>query len=266
MYYNIPDNLPPMDSICFVELADYNMKPTDLGVYVKIIDYDSREAFIPLTEISKWKTNLQKIFKHGKIYPCSVFSYDTNIINLSFMKIKEEKREPLLEQFMFAQKIVEIQTFLEEMGFKTDSLLDPSMYDDLSVKDLYNNILLNPNKYFGEKEAELIKTKIKIDFCESYKEFKLIICQEDGLNKLKQSLQLFSKYLESYLSDKLEIKLECVSSPVYCLKLKHMNLEDTFFTKIFNDFEILLQENNINALINELELKTYKDKKLHFVV
>ena len=139
MYYNIPDNLPPMDSICFVELADYNMKPTDLGVYVKIIDYDSREAFIPLTEISKWKTNLQKIFKHGKIYPCSVFSYDTKIINLSFMKIKEDKREGLLEQFTYAQKIIEIQIFLEEMGFKTDSLLDPSMYDDLSVKDLYNN-------------------------------------------------------------------------------------------------------------------------------
>jgi predicted unusual protein kinase regulating ubiquinone biosynthesis (AarF/ABC1/UbiB family) len=133
-------------------------------------------------------------------------------------------------------------------------------------KDLYNNILLNPNKYYEEKEAELIKTKIKIDFCESFKEFKLIICQEDGLNKLKKSLQLFSKYLESYVSDNLEIKVECISSPIYCLKLKHMNLEDTFFTKIFNDFELLLQENNIKALINELELKTYKDKRLHFVV
>ena len=84
MYYNLDNNLPPLDSICFVELAEYNMKPTDLGVYVKLIDYDMRDGFISLTEVSKWKVNFSKIFKHGKIYPCTVFSYDTNIINLSF--------------------------------------------------------------------------------------------------------------------------------------------------------------------------------------
>jgi translation initiation factor 2 alpha subunit (eIF-2alpha) len=265
MYYTLDNNLPPIDSICFVELADYNMKPNDLGVYVKLIDYDMREGFIPLTEISRWKTNISKIFRHGKIYPCTVFSYDTNIINLSFMKIKEEKREPLLEQFTYAQKIQEIQKFLEDNGVIIKSLLEPSMYDDLSVKTLYYNILESPEKYFGNEKGELVKTKIKTEFNEGQKEFKLIICQNDGLNKLKQSLQLFNSYLKKYVSENLEIKVECISSPIYSIKLKYTNLQDNFFTNIFSDFEVILQENNIKAIINELDLKKFKDKKLIFV-
>jgi translation initiation factor 2 alpha subunit (eIF-2alpha) len=265
MYYTLDNTLPPMDSICFVELADYNMKSNDLGVYVKLIDYDMRDGFIPLTEISKWKTNISKIFRHGKIYPCLIFSYDTNIINLSFMKIKEEKREPLLEQFMFAQKIKEIYKFLEDNKFEVKSVLDPSMYDDLSVKTLYYNILESPEKYFEKETCELVKTKIKTEFSEGQKEFKLIICQDNGLNKLKESLQLFSSYLQKYISENLEIKIECISSPIYSMKLKFINLEDNFFTNIFSDFERILQENNIKAIIDELELKTHKDKKLMFV-
>jgi translation initiation factor 2 alpha subunit (eIF-2alpha) len=182
------------------------------------------------------------------------------------MKIKEEKREPLLEQFMFAQKIHEIQKYLEDNKMKVTSLLEPSLYDELSVKTLYYNILETPEKYFEKEQSELIKTKIKTEFTEGQKEFKLIICQDNGLNKLKQSLQLFSSYLQKYVSENLEIKVECISSPIYSIKLKYINLQDNFFTNVFSDFEVILQENNIKAILNELELKTHKEKKLMFVV
>lgn len=259
MFYNIKDNMPPLDSICFVQLADYNIKSTDLGVYVKIIDYDMMDGFIPLTEISKYKINLQKVFKHDKIYPCVVFSYDKNLVNLSFFKIKEEQRNSLIREFVFANKINNIREFLKKNSFETSSLLEPSMYESLSVEKLFNEIIESPDKYFKEKESKLIKTKISCEPNEAIKEFILIVCQSDGLNKLKEALKLFQEYLTVFL--KCDAKIECVSSPTYSIRLKYINLDDNFFEELFEDFEGILAENNIHSLVEQLKLNVYKEKK-----
>ena len=258
MFYNTKDNMPPLDSICFVELADYNIKPTDLGVYVKIVDYDMMDGFIPLTEISKYKVNLQKIFKHNKIYPCVVFSYDKNLINLSFFKIKEENRSSLIREYVFANKINSIREFLKTNSFETSSLLDPTMYETLSVEKLFNKIVETPEAYFNEKQSELIKTKIKYEPTEALKEFKLIICQSDGLNKLKTALKLLQEYLSIFNYD---ATVECVSSPIYAIRLKYINLDENFFEETFNNFEQIMIDNNINSLIEQLNLNVYKEKK-----
>lgn len=259
MFYNTKDNIPPLDSICFVQLANYNIKPTDLGVYVKIIDYDMMEGFIPLTEISKYKINFQKVFKHDKIYPCIVFSYDKHLINLSFFKIKEEQRSRLIREFVFANKINNIREFLKKNSFETSYLLEPTMYESLSVEKMFNEIVETPDKYFNQKESELIKTRINCEPNEAIKQFKLIVCQSDGLNKLKHALKLFQEYLSE---SKYEAKIECVSSPIYSIRLKYINLDDNFFEVIFKEFEQLLANNNIHSLVEQLKLNVYKEKKI----
>lgn len=261
MFYNTNNNMPPLDSICFVQLADYNIKSTDLGIYVKIVDYDMMDGFIPLTEISKYKVNLQKVFKYDKIYPCIVFSYDKNLINLSFSKIKEEKKSSLVREFVFANKINNIREFLKKNCFEISSLLDPSMYESLLVEKLFNEIVETPDKYFNQKESELIKTKISCEPTEAIKQFKLIVCQADGLNKLKQALKMFQEYLSQF-NHIFEAKIECISSPIYSIRLKYINLNDSFFEKIFGDFEKILAKNNIYSLVEQLKLNVYKEKKI----
>jgi translation initiation factor 2 alpha subunit (eIF-2alpha) len=262
MFYNTKNNMPPLDSICFVQLADYKIKSTDLGVYVKIIDYDMIDGFIPLTEISKYKINLQKVFKYDKIYPCIVFSYDKNLINLSFSKIKEEERSSLIREFVFAKKINNIREFLKENSFEVESILEPSMYETLSVEKLFNEIVESPDKYFNKKKLELIKTKISCEPNEAIKEFKLIICQADGLNNLKKALNLFQEFLSNRESEhNYEAKIECVSSPIYSIRLKYILLDNNYFEDIFEMFKQILTDNDIKGLIEQLDLKVHKEKK-----
>jgi translation initiation factor 2 alpha subunit (eIF-2alpha) len=258
MFYNIKDNKPLLDSICFVQLAEYEIKSTDLGVYVKILDYDSIDGFIPLTEISKYKINLQKVFKHDKIYPCTVFSYEKNIINLSFIKIKEEKRNQLVREFSFAKKINDIREFLKKNSYETPALIDPMMYESLSVEKLYNNIIESPNKYYNIKESDLLKTKITYEPTEALKNFKLIICQEDSLNKLKLSLKLFQEY---FYERNIDAKIECISSPIYSIRIKYIKISETFFEEIFKKFEEILSNNKIHCILDEMDLNVYKSKK-----
>jgi translation initiation factor 2 alpha subunit (eIF-2alpha) len=273
MFYNQKDTLPILDTVCFVKLADYNIKPNDLGIYVKLVDYGDIDGFIPLTEINKYKVNIQKIFKYDKVYPCLVSSYEKDLINLSYMRIKEKERERLMEQFNFAQKIHTICTLVNEYNLKNNmgqiKLLESNMYDNSSIETMFNEILENPVKYFGEKSIEPIKNRIKIQPAESLKEFQLIICQEDGLNILKKTLKLFQNYIddnseEIKKANLIDVKIECVSSPIYAIRFSHLDTPNETITEIFNEFEKILEINNINAILTENELKTYKQKSKHF--
>jgi translation initiation factor 2 alpha subunit (eIF-2alpha) len=259
------NDLPPRDTYCFVKLSTkYNIKPNDLGIYVDLIDYDMMEAYVPLSELTKWKVNIQKIFKYDKIYPCIIHNIDTTnkFINLSYIKIKELERERLLEQFTYAQKLNEICKVLNENDSQNNIVLEQYMFNDSSVENLYKNVLENPIKYFGEENGKIINSRIKIELYESLKHFKLIICQEDGLNKLKNILTLFQSYLNE---NNISGLIECISSPIYCIRLKHDTLDETYFTDLFEKFQEIIDSVNMKVIFNELELKTYKEKRYEFI-
>lgn len=259
------NDLPPRDTYCFVKLSTkYNIKPNDLGIYVNLVDYDMMEAYIPLSELTKWKVNIQKIFRYDKIYPCIIHTIDTtnNFINLSYIKIKELERERLLEQFTYAQKLNEICEVANKNSSTKYSFLEQYMFNDSTIENLYKSVLENPIKYFSEETGEFIKSKIKIELYESLKHFKLIICQEDGLNKLKQILTLFQSYLNE---NNISGLIECISSPIYCIRIKHDTLDDDYFTNLFEKFQEIIDSVNMKVIFNELELKIYKEKHFEFI-
>lgn len=260
MFYK--ETKPPLDSICFVKLANYNIKNTDLGVYVKLVDYDMIDGFIPLTEISKYQINYNRVFKFDKIYPCLVHSYEKDLINLSFMRIKEKERERLQEQFVFAERINQLCETANKFSGENKKLLEHNMFNDSSVEQLYNNILENPINYFGNKAGMHLKEQIKSEPYESNKEFQLIICQEDGLNKLKFILNKFQEYITQ---NSFDGKIECVSSPIYAIRLKHIETEPEYLADIFDGFQKIIDDNNVKAMFKELELKTFKQKHYYFI-
>jgi translation initiation factor 2 alpha subunit (eIF-2alpha) len=267
MFYKqstLVNDMPPLDSYCFVKLSTkYNIKPNDLGLYVNLVDYDMIEAYVPLSELTKWKVNIQKIFKYDTIYPCIVHNIDkTNkFINLSYIKIKEPERERLLDQYKYAERINNICEIVNKDSSKKYKLLEQYMFNDSSVQELYTDILQNPIKYFGEENGISIKSRIKIELYESMKEFQLIICEEDGLNKLKLIQSKFQNYLNE---NNISGLIECVCSPIYCIRLKHDILDNDYFTKIFQKFQEIIDSVNTKAIFNERELKTYKEKRYEF--
>lgn len=270
MFYKqstLVNDMPPLDSYCFVKLSTkYNIKPNDLGLYVNLIDYNMMEAYVPLSELTKWKVNIQKIFKYDKVYPCIVHNIDTTnkFINLSYIKIKEPERERLMEQFNFAERINNICEIVNKENKENSQkykLLEQYMFDDKSVEELYSKILENPIKYFGEEYGIMIQSRIKIELYESLKEFKLIICQENGLNKLKDILNKFQNYLNE---NNISGLVECVSSPIYCIRLKHDMIDENYFSEIFQNFQEIIESVNTKAIFNELELNTYKQKRYDF--
>ena len=261
------NDMPPLDTYCFVKLSTkYNIKPNDLGLYVNLVDYDMIEAYVPLSELTKWKVNIQKIFKYDKVYPCIVHNIDkiSKFINLSYIKIKEPERERLMEQFNYAERINNICEIVNKENKDSSNkykLLEQYMFNDSSVEELYTSILENPIKYFDEEYGILIKSRIKIELYESMKEFQLIICQEDGLNKLKLVLSKLQLYLNE---NNIQGVVECVSSPIYCIRLKHDILQEDYFTEIFQKFQEIIDSINTKAIFNERELKTYKEKRYDF--
>ena len=252
MFYNY--KVPPVDSICFVKLQNYNMRNTDLGVYVHLVDYDNIEGFIPLTEISKYKINFDKVFKPEKIYPCVVFSFEkSGLVNLSYMKIKEEERNKLTETFVYAQRIAKLEEIICEKKFTYDTI------EKNKTKELYYNILETPENYYSKKASKIIKEHVVVEPYESLKEFKFTISENDSLNKLKQSLKLFNDYLHTEYP---EYNIECVSSPIYAIRMKHNDIDKERDTELFDEFKTILTELNYKYNLEELELKTYKTKLL----
>lgn len=260
MFYK--ETIPPLDTICFVKLANYNIKNTDLGVYVKLVDYNMIDGFIPLTEISKYQISYSRVFKYDKVYACLVHSYEKDLINLSFMRIKEKERERLLEQFVFAERINQLCKLANDFTGQNKILLENHMFNDSSIEELYNNILENPIHYFGNKAGNHLKEKIKTEPYESHKEFQLIICQEDGLNKLKYILNKFQEVIIN--NDKIDGKIECISSPVYAIRLKHIEIQPEYLADLFDNFQKIIDDNHIKVLFKELELKTFKQKQYNF--
>ena len=240
MFYNQDTNIPQPDTICFVKLSTkYNIKSNDLGLYVNLVDYGMIEGYIPLTELTKWRVNIQKILKYDKIYPCIVHSIDKEIVNLSYYRIKEEERERLLNQFEYAQRINSMCELV-----KSKKLIESHMYNDSSIEELYKLILENPELYFSSDVIDTIKSKITIEPYESLKEFKLIICEDDGINKLKKILGLFQEYISNTDNiDKNNImncSIECVSSPIYAIRMKHLNIDESYITTIFNSLQEII--------------------------
>lgn len=254
---------PKINTYCFFKLSPNKIKHNDLGIHVSLVDYNNLEVFIPITEINRRKFNITTFFKPEIIYPGIVYSINNysidnssidNIhINISYSKIKEDKREKLLKSFEVQIKIYNFISKLRNK-FPKSSISNPIVLDIVDtnytiLEDLYKNILLNPEQITMDNDVVeyiIANRKITNPIYEQY--FTLTIIETNGINILKDILKKINN----------EYKVKIISSPLYCVEFNDLSLNNKIIEKIEYTIE------NISCLFDIKELTTIKELHVEF--
>jgi translation initiation factor 2 subunit 1 len=239
MYYT---NKPGLHEIVFVELLNNS---SDMGNYVRLVEYDNLEGLILCTEITRYKSNLKTLVKQDEIFPVIVIS-TSNGYDLSYSKIKQDQRILLKECYEYQQRLYKlIKIITTELNINQDIVdliikynFDPKIYNDSINSNInlclesYNNVLNDSDILFKKFSVNVIDIKINFKSLLSthleikpyfvQKEFKLLIFDNQSLYKLKEIL---NKLKNIKLDDDINYILECKSSPIYQYKLIHIDLE-----------------------------------------
>jgi translation initiation factor 2 subunit 1 len=96
---------PEVEDVIVVQINKINDK---IGAYVSLLEYDNREAMIPITEISKRRIrSMAKLLRIGSTEVCMVVSVDKQkgYINCSKKRVTSEDVAPKLEAFAKAKAI-----------------------------------------------------------------------------------------------------------------------------------------------------------------
>lgn len=214
------------------------------GVYANSVEYPHLKLFIPLTEISKRKTNVKKLFSPDKLYPVLVLDINIqgNLVDVSYNKISDKDKKIYLERFLSLQKIYKLgleaakeyslfcnidNNDAQECIFSCTiwNIFDKFIKDKkLSeyINDFYISLLENPLNLFNEfsdnvsisdkfdeyKErfVENIKKRIKISDVVLSVEITLVCLQNSALEKIKKALKVD-------LDPKVQLRY--ISSPRY---------------------------------------------------
>jgi translation initiation factor 2 alpha subunit (eIF-2alpha) len=236
-YYRKP--LPTIQDIIVAKLTSI---PKKSGIYAECIDYPELKLFIPPTEISRRKVNLQNFFSQDKLYPVLTLGVDEGkkLVDVSYSKINEKDRKEHMEKFAIYQKIYKLGLEASsaysifsgiDMDLATETIFDISVWDIFDkftedseasgkVNDFYLSILEDPSLLFNKSKGvdipdfdeykskfiESIKNKIKI--CDlTLSAVVTLICLQDGaVNRIKSCLK-------SDLNQKVQIRY--IGSPRY---------------------------------------------------
>jgi translation initiation factor 2 alpha subunit (eIF-2alpha) len=253
---------PQIRGIVFIKPIQHKIK-SENGVYVEMIEFNNLEGFIPCTEINRWKVNLDTFFKYDKIYPCLVlrkYNENPSTYDLSYIKIKKTDIKLLEDAYNYMLKIVNIIKKLivdEKMSDESAKYLientihkslSQNLYDECIseqkniIKLLYNEILINPNKLFKyskysineiENFVQKIKERITIKPMILNKEFKLIILENNSLEKIKNTINNINKLI---CDSNINSKIECKSSPIYYFRVEDFDKE-----KLKSNIKLILQ-------------------------
>ena len=220
-YYK--NKTPKVGSIVFIKVNQkYPIKSTDIGIYVNMIEYDNLEALISITELTKYKVNLQTIFKPEKVYACVVLNEYKNKFDLSYIKVKKESKELLSECYEYLQRIVNIIKEYDIKNIITSTMLDHCYHENKNVfKEVYQNLLLNPELYIDDdKSLEEFKEHIIIKKLELYYNFQIEVFEDSSLNLLKEILNFINEEIKE---NNYDIQLYCKMSPIYSFRIKDFN-------------------------------------------
>lgn len=272
---------PHNHDIVFVQLIN-NSSSSKIGNYVKLVEYDNLKGLVLCTEITKYKSNLKTLIKPNEIFPVVVIS-TSNGYDLSYSKIKSTHQNLLKECYEYQDKTYKlIKKITKELEINTDIIelilkynLDPKIYIECYnsnknlCQDFYNNILSNSDILFDKFQFNVdnIKTLFKSSLQKNLeikpyciiKEFKLLVCDNQSLLKLKEILNK----IKNIEQNNITYIVECKSSPIYQYKLIHSDLKyienkitdiDNEIQNICNLYKTILEIKNNYDIINKGEI------------
>jgi translation initiation factor 2 alpha subunit (eIF-2alpha) len=226
--YHYNDQNPKLNTYCFFKLStSRRIRSDDLGVEVNLLDYNNLEAFIPITEINRKKFNIQTYFKPDIIYPGIIYLIENGKINVSYSKIKEEKREKLLKNFDIQTKFANLFNRIKNRFSESDIFnpidIDFSDGNYADLEKLYKDTLINPEKITSDNEIQkFIIENRKLVKPIYEQQFTLTVLESNGVEILKSILNEINKHY----------RLKIISSPLYTIEFENLDLHQEIKDKL----------------------------------
>lgn len=146
------NELPKIDEL----VIGVPIKIDDMGVSVKLVEYNDQLAFIALREVSERRfRSIKKVIKLGKTYPLLVIAIDEKkgYVDLSNKYITD--RDSAIEHYTKYKNVVSVfKQFIYYIEKKLDRILDQDEKNEYAEKILWN---------FDKRDAYDMFSKIRID-------------------------------------------------------------------------------------------------------
>lgn len=215
-------------------------KIDDMGVSVKLVEYDDHKAFIALREVSERRfRSIRKIIKIGRLYPLLVVAVDEEkgYIDLSNKYITD--RDSAIEHYNKYKHVFSVfKQFIYRLGEKFDRELSEEEVLEYAEKVLwrfdkrdsyseFSKIRIDIDKInqfdLEDEERELLKSAIIKMFKEPVytiqARFNMFIIGTGGVDRIKTILS----FADSCSRDGVELVITMLNSPCYQIEVKGAN-------------------------------------------
>ncbi len=201
------------------------------SIFVKLDEYDEKEAMIHISEISPGRIrNIRDFVREGKVIVCKVLRIhqEKKHIDLSLRRVslaQRKKKEEAYKQEQKSEKLVELLTKQEKISMQEfyDKLGDKILETYGSLTSFFNEVLKNTNELqkefqegVGKSLIKLIKDKMKVPEVEMES---VITLQSHLPNSISLIRETFKKTEEFAKEHNYRIKLKYISAPRYGLTI-----------------------------------------------
>lgn len=247
---------PKVDSIVIGELIQYDND----GLHFKILDYQNKEAFMPLKEMSRRKCrNVRSIFKIGDVKPLLVTCVDeiTGYIDLSnkYVDMAVDDLDRLEKQIRLINLFYEWILILQN---KDSEVFNMEMDQDRWIQVMKNSLWTAPIRDIYDDLIEIKKKNKSI--LDVFPRFCNIFTNED-IMKFSELIQKHIQYSVQY-SMKLTMESRGIQAvytiQIYCDRMKEKVLEIDPDSKFINHPPYYL----MNGKTSYLEKLEYIEKEL----
>lgn len=217
-------------------------KIDDMGVSVRLVEYDDHKAFIALKEVSERRVrSIKKVIKLYKIYPLLVVAVDEEkgYIDLSNKYITD--RDSAIEHFNKYKHIISVfKEFIYRISKKME--LEDGMSEEMKIeyaekvlwrfdkRDAYaefSKIRIDPEGIdqfdLNDDEKEVLNSAIMKMFKQPVytiqSRFNMFLIGTAGVEKIKTILA----HADSYTRDGVELVITMLNSPCYQIEVKSEN-------------------------------------------
>lgn len=211
-------------------------KIDDMGVNVKLVEYNDQRAFIALREVSERRfRSIKKVIKIGRVYPLLVVAVDEEkeYVDLSNKYITD--RDSAIEHYNKYKHVISVfKQFLYRLGKKLERELGEEealeyaekvvwRFDRKEAYDQFSKIRIDLDRVdqfdLSEEERELLKEAIikmfKKPVYTVQARFNMFVIGTAGVDRIKTILA----YADSCSRDGVEMQITLLTTPCYQIQV-----------------------------------------------
>lgn len=254
------NKIPKPKSLVIVQID----KIEKYGAYCKLIEYNNREAFIPLKEVSTgWIKNIHEFLHKGRTIVCRVIYIDSEkgTIDISLRRVTSKDSKDKISEYNLEKRISSLfEQAIKKSGLskQKDTLIKTVLLEFETYIDFHKNMLENTSQFKKSILPKILKStyneiteanRKKKKYSVSYTIKIINYNTEKGINEIKDTLSEI---------EKKDITIQYLGAPKYIFSTTGSDYVDA--EKKIKKATIILKSNIKNGVIEITKNKNKNEK------